>query len=260
MLQSSKMSIQQKKVKYVCPCCSTPYKIKLYYERHVSACELLHKSNKERRDLDEKHCEIPDVSTLYDMILTLARKNKELEEKIDELSHLSLIKKKQIHVNTWLNEHHSQVALFTDFMKQNPISHEDYERICTHDYMNGLTSIIKNMFPDKHNPNLPLKAFDQKENTLFIKKEKGWCLIQNTDLEGMIRHIEKQLMSKFVEWQDKNKHRMMDDRYSQEYTDILQKVLGNNFNNATLITTVRKLLYKQLKINLKNIIQFEFIV
>lgn len=261
MIQSTNMAIKPQKIKYVCPCCLTQYKMKMYYDRHVSACELLHQSNKERRDNREKHSEIPDVSTLYDMILALARKNKELEAKVNELSQLAIIKKKRLHVNEWLNEHYSDIVGLNEYMKQNPISQEHYELVCRHDYIEGIGMILKQLFPLENESILPIKAFVQKENAFFIKKKDGWSILQNAELDSMIiRNLEKQLMGKFVEWQEKNKHRMMNERYSEEYTNILQKVLGNNFNSGNIKIQIRKLLYTHLKLNLKNIIQFEFIV
>lgn len=258
MIQSTKMYIKPKNLKYVCPQCLSQYKLKIYYDRHVSACELLHQSNKERKDNNEKHSEIPDVSTMYEMILSLAQKNKELEAKVHELSQLAIVKKKRIHVNEWLNENYSGIICLNAYIKQISISQEDYERVCKQDYTEGISMILKNLFPIENEANLPIKAFQQKENAFFIKKDKQWTIMQNSDLDGIIRHIEKQLMGKFVEWQEKNKHRMMNERYSQEYTDILQKILGNN--SASVKSNLRKILYKHLKMNLKNIIQFEFIV
>lgn len=260
MIQSTNMSIKSKNFKYVCHRCLTQYKIKIYYDRHVSACELLHQSNKERRDNNEKHSEIPDMSTMYNMILTLAQKNKELEDKVDELSQLSIIKKKRLHVNDWLNEYYSDIIELTEYMKQHPISQEDYQLVCKHDYVEGISMILKNRFILDQETTLPIKAFDQKENVFFTKKQSGWSIMQKTELDSLIRNIEKQLMGKFVEWQEKNKHLMLNEKYSEEYTNILQKILGNNFNSGNIKLQIRKLLYKHLKMNLKNIIQFEFIV
>jgi len=260
MIQSTKMSITPKKVKYICPCCLTQYKMKIYYDRHVSACELLHLTNKERRDNNEKHTAIPDTSTLYDMILTLAKQNKELEAKVNELSQLAIIKKKRLHVNEWLNEHYADIITLTDYLNQNLITHEHYQFVCTHDYIDGMCMILKTLFPIDKEAQLPIKAFDQKENAFFIKDSNGWSILHNDQLGNIITNIEKQVMGKFVEWQEKNKHRMMNERYCEEYTNILQKVLGNNFNRASTKSHLRKTLYKHLKMNLKNIIQFEFIV
>lgn len=260
MIQTTNMSIKPKHFKYVCHRCLMQYKIKIYYDRHVSACELLHQSNKERRDNNEKHSEIPDVSTMYNMILTLAKKNTELEAKVHELSQLAIIKKKRLHVNDWLNEHYSDIMELSEYMKQHPILQSDYELVCKHDYVEGMSMILKNRFILEHEATLPIKAFDQKENAFFIKKQEGWSVMQNIELDSLIRNIEKQLMGKFVEWQEKNKHRMFNEQYSEEYTNSLQKILGNNFNSGNIKLQIRKILYKHLKMNLKNIIQFEFIV
>lgn len=241
-----------------CAFCLREYKIKVYFDRHVAACELLRKSTSERNDDVEKNADIPDVRKLYEMVLVLAQKNKALEEKVEELSKYVAVKKKKLHVKEWLDQNYGMIQTFDSFMHTKKLTRDDYKIVCKYDYIEGITLILKNMFPIDLESTLPIRAFDQKDNTFFVKNDDGWNTMSTTELEGLIASIGKQLMTMFVLWQETNKHRLTQDSYTEEYMDILQKMLGGNYSNEVILSKVKRNLYKHLKTNLKSVIQFEF--
>lgn len=242
-----------------CPCCLRIYKSKVYYDRHVSACELLQKSTMRRNDETESTAEIPDTRKLYEMIMSLAMKNKALEEKVEELTKYVAVKKKKLHVKDWLNQNYSNVESFDSFMSKKSLTENDYKDVCMYDYLEGVLMILKKMFPVESDNSLPIRAFDQKDNTFFVKNDDEWNTMSTTELEGLIASISKQLMTMFVAWQEANKHRLSQDSYTEEYMDTLQKMLGSNYSSDAVIVKIKKNLYKHLKTNLKSVIQFDFI-
>ena len=102
------------------------------------------------------------------------------------------------------------------------------------------------MFPLDTGRPLPIQAFDQKDNTLFVKNDDGWNTMSATELEGIVASISKQLMTKFVSWQEANKHRIYQDSYTEEYMDVLQKMIGNCKGESSLLK-IKRNLYKHLK-------------
>jgi hypothetical protein len=243
-----------------CPFCLRAYKIKVYFNRHVAACELLRRSTSDRNDEIEANADIPDSRKLYEMVLVLAQKNKALEEKVEELSKRVTIKKKKLHLKDWLDQNYSSIQTFDLFMLTKKITQDDYKIVCKYDYIEGITMILKNIFPTDSESSLPIRAFEQKDNTFFVKNDDGWNTMSTTELEGLIASIGKQLMTLFVLWQEKNKHRLTQDSYIEEYMDILQKMLGSSHSSEVIIARIKKSLYKHLKTNLKNVMQVEIIV
>lgn len=244
--------------RHECPYCFRTYKLKVYYDRHISACELLQKSNM-RRDDDDVIADIPDSRKLYEMVIALAVKNKALEEKMEELSKYVSVKKKRLNVKEWLDQNCSNIRSFASFMSKKTITTDDYKDVCKYDYLEGIIMILKKMFPLDSDNSIPIRAFDQKDNTLFVKNDDGWNTMSTIELEGIISSIGKQLMKMFVVWQEANKHRLSQDSYTEEYMDTLQKMIGSNFNNDIVVVKIKRSLYKHLKTNLKNVIQNEFI-
>ena len=237
---------------YECVCCFRRYKSKVYYDRHVSACELLHKSRHQRADELEMIGDIPDARKLYEMVLALAMKNKVLEEKIDAITKCVDVKPKRVHAKEWLNQNYCEVQTFDSFMSKKTITACDYTAVCKYDYIEGIIMILKKMFPIELETSLPLKAFGQKENTLFVKNDDGWNIMSNIELEGVVASIGKQLMTRFVEWQESNKHRLSEDSYVEEYMNTLQKMLGTNYKSDSVLLKIKRGLYKHLRITANN--------
>ena len=246
------------KPKYSCPCCMRKYVVKTYFDRHVAACELVHKTKKERKQDIEAHADTPDHRQLYEMVLALASKNRELEEKIEALEKWANIRKKRLHIKDWLDENYENVATFDAAISDFRITKAHFEAICEYDHVEGITMIMKQFLPLENEADLPLKAFDQKENILFAKKADGWETLTPSELNAVITRISKQIMEYFVAWQEENQHKTEQERYQEIYMDRLQKVIGSNFKKDQIYTRIRRNLYKHLKMNLKNVIQFEF--
>lgn len=244
--------------KYSCPCCMRKYVVKTYFDRHVAACELVHKSKKERQQDIEALSDTPDQRKLYEMILALASKNRELEEKIASLEKWANIRKKRLHVKDWLDENYQNVVSFDCIIDEMRITKDHYELICEYDYIEGITMILKQLFPLENEADLPLKAFDQKDNVLFIKQEDGWETMNPSKLNNVIAVIAKKAMDHFVKWQEENRDKTDQERYQDLYMDKLQKILGSNFKRDQIFTRIRRNMYKYLKMNLKNVVQFEF--
>ena len=245
------------KTQLTCPCCFRKYKMKVYFDRHVSACSLLHETKKERADAIETRADTPDIRKLYEMILVLSEKNQALEAKVEELTKWANIRKKRLHVKEWLDEHYQEVRTFDSLITEIVITDEQYNYVCKYDYIEGIIMILKSVFPIDIEESLSIKAFDQKDNTFFVKKQDGWVVLSTPELENMISTISKAVMKKFVDWQTKNKHRLHEDSYTDIYTATLQRSLEVTSPEQSF-TRIRRGLYKYLKMNLKNVLQFEF--
>lgn len=243
---------------YRCKHCNKTYRRKIYYNRHIAACELLSKTSKERHDDDEAACDVPPIKKMYEMILALSSRNKSLEDKVEELTKWAAIRKKRLHVVQWLNDNYKDIPIFDDYVKSFDITETHFNLVTKYDYVDGMFCILKQLFPVDEESKLPIMAFDQKENTLFIKKSDGWHQFAIEDYQFFIGSIAKKIMGHFVNWQTANTHRLADENYQKEYTSNIQKVLGGNYSKRNPNIIIRRNLYKYLKMNLKNIMQFEF--
>lgn len=85
--------------------------------------------------------------------------------------------------------------------------------------------------------------------------------MSDEDFGKMVGVISKQIMCEFVKWQGENYNSMKnkkDDNNDIQYATNIQKVIGAKFTRQQLYSKIRAVLYNHLKMNLKNIIEYEF--
>lgn len=232
--------------KYTCPCCFKEYKLKCYYDRHILACSLLSKSANERSAEDELVQDLPTQSQLYELLLIYIKKTDKLENEVKILKNAIKLPEKKIDITDWLNNNYSHINNFDYSIIT--VSKTQFEFLHENSYFDAVSSILINNFTKIDE--LPIKAFNLKDNTLFIKNDK-WAVMTNKDFENIILHISKKLMNHFVDWQTTNKNKLHDEKFCDLYTRVLQKIIGND--STIFNAKLKKLLFNHLKINLNKL-------
>ena len=70
--------------------------------------------------------------------------------------------------------------------------------------------------------------------------------------------LAKKLLTEFIQWQNENKNKMSQDDFSYKYARNVQKIMGGNLTQEQLHMRVKKELYNYLKMNLRNVVEYEF--
>lgn len=247
--------------KYVCRNCERTYARKTFYDKHILLCDLnnLNKKDKELRlqELDDT----PSIRTLYEMVLELAKQNNDLKKQLENVNKFINVKKKSISLIDWLNNNFNDNIKFSDFnVFINDITiniiDKHLEYIFKLNYINGVKSLLEEIFNNYDLDSIPIKAFDQKDNILYIYLNNKWCQMSNLDFQNFINLISKKIMSLFIKWQNANIDKLSDEEFSIEYTKNVQKIMSGNLSNYEISYKLKNKLYKYLKVNIKNIIEY----
>ena len=106
---------------------------------------------------------------------------------------------------------------------------------------------------------MPIKAFDQKENILFIYNEDNkWEILSQPMFANLMNILSKKILTEFLKWQTENKSKMRQDDFSYTYARNVQKIMGGNLTQEQIHMRVKKELYNYLKMNLRNVVEYEF--
>ena len=244
---------------FECPHCALSYKRKLYYKRHILLCEILSKTKKEREQEIEEHADTPSLRKMYDLLLEMTFKYSKMEKKLEDLTKWVEAKKKKINIVEWLNENYTEGTNFAHWYKSIKFNRSHLELIFKYNFINGFMYIFQELLPLEQETGLPIKAFDQKDNTLFIyNDDEKWDVMSQKQLEQFISYISRLIMGEFVKWQTENANTMDAEKFSDIYTENIQKVIGANYSMEQLNIKMKRELYKYLKMNLKNVIEYEF--
>jgi hypothetical protein len=239
-----------------CTFCQKKYKSSHHYNKHTALCEFLNKTSRE--DTDDNN--VPSQKVLYEIIVDMAGKYSKMEKKLEKLSKWAEIKKRKLHIVEWLNEHYLLETSFDEWCRKITINRSHLELVFKFNFVAGVMYIFQELLPLSDEQNLPIKCFDQKENTLFVRsgKNEGWGAMSGEQFDHLVGSVSKQLINELAEWQKENMNKMGHDDFGIIYATNVQKVLGGSMSSEQLYSKVRRGLYKYLKMNLRNIIQYEF--
>ena len=242
-----------------CPYCTKEYSRKSSLDKHVLLCDFLQKSKKEK-ELDIQETEnLPSYKELVMIVQELAVKNKKLEEKMVHLEKWVETKKKKINVKQWLNQNVNPSSSFTEWCQQIQVTqhhlhylfestiHETVNRIMS-DYKREQQSII------------PVYAFDQKNNVFYICAEnREWTEMTNANFSSMLIKMQQRLLQEMDKWRTQNIQQInANEKLGDLYNKTIMKLMNINSAQDGTMTKIKTNFYQSLKVDLKNLIEYEF--
>jgi len=230
------------KNKLICNNCYKVYQRDSAFEKHKLSCI------RSKEDIENVN--------LKDLILELIKKNEKLENDIKELQRWVNTKKKKIIIIDWLNENIKPDFTFSVFIENIIIQVYDLNIIFETNIIDGIVQIINNYLQTCKV--CPIKSFQQKDNTLYIFTDSGWKLLNNNDYIVFISNIYKNIMTAFKSWQDKNISHIYTGEFSEKYLKYIKKVLGGDIPIEQQRAKIHRNLYKSIKLDINNIIEYEF--
>lgn len=248
------MSTLKIKAHYECNHCNRNYINKTCFDKHVLVCTILSSHNERKKDDQET---IPTVRELYDIIKILTIKYEALETKLEKMQSWVNNTKKKLSVIEWLNINNSLDINFYDWLNRIDINSSDMELVFKYNFCEGIRFIIQRLFIQDDNK-IPIKAFEQKDNTIFIYNNDEWSIMTSDQFELFFKTINKGLILQFKIWQDANRHRLCENGFTEIYVENAKKIFGGELSTEQQYTKIKRVLYNHIKINIKNMIQYEF--
>lgn len=244
---------------FECHHCSKHYKIKKAYDRHILICGVISKTTKERKRENEEYENIPSMKEMYEMIQILIVKNDNLEKQVNKMSKW-INNKKKVNVIEWLNENNIPPINFNQWLETIEITSEYMEFVFDHNFVEGINLTARELV-NKDLETLPMKSFEQKEGVLYIYNgiENKWEIINSSQFDTLFIKITKGLLGQLKLWQDKNRQRLYQHGFTEKYIENVKKITGGDLSKEQQNNKLKMAFYNALKVNIKNIVQYEFV-
>lgn len=240
---------------HTCTCGKTYKRLKTFQE-HRALCEmLLLASEHESKD---HLLETPSLIDMWLAMKGLIRKNAELEKKIATLQNWISTQKKKLSVIDWLNDHSKPECSYQEWVDTIILDENDLEMIFQHNFIGGMFHILSRQLPITSDIELPIKAFDQKINQLFIYKNKTWSIMDKDDFKKLVSTIHHKLHRVFSEYNKKNEDIINNFSKNDEWYKNVSKVMGGPLSYDKSVSNIHFKIYNYLKFNLKSVTTFEF--
>ena len=196
---------------------------------------------------------------LKDIVMELVKSNQKLRKDVEELKRWVQTKKKKIIIVDWLNINCKPTENYKEFISKLCIARPQLEIVFNSNIIDGIQEILQDFMNSPDTENIPFKSFDQKDNTIYVYNEESkWEHLSSTEFNNIISSITKNILSEFKNWQDENGHQLYTEDFSVLYIQNVKKVMGGDISIDKQRNKIHRNLYKYLKMNLQNTIEYEF--
>ena len=86
-----------------------------------------------------------------------------------------------------------------------------------------------------------------------------WIIMPDKLFQDLVNEVMKQLLDEFIIWQKANASKMDQDDFAIKYANNARKIMGAGLPREQIYGKVKVELYKYLKVNVKNITEYQFL-
>jgi len=245
-----------------CIYCGKNYKTKINLQKHQVLCETLVRAKKDKNSNKEEEFATPTPKQMYKIILDLSMKCNHLEEKVEQMQKWNITqKRKKINILDWLNENQIPSQSLESWTESIQIQEKEIERILHHSFMEVLGEIGNRIFQteEKEQDVLPLFAFIEKQNILYVFRENEWKEWTKPEITHTLNQLHFQYVKTFIEWKRKNEDKInASDSLSELCNKANIKLMGMNFKHEQTYQKGKSLFYNKLKKELTSIVEYEY--
>jgi hypothetical protein len=241
---------------YKCRYCIRNYKTKYHYERHVSVCQFLSKSPKEKEDdIEINNDKQPSQFEMYQLIKNLSYRIDKLEK---ENQYLKRRESKKINLLEWLNDDRTDKPLITFDLWLTEELGELIPTVLDEVYKNGLVSGITKLIEEyminssglKH----PICSFNKSPNIIYIFDKSAtdknmWKQLSTSGLDIYIEYLCNRFITAFSEhWFEPNREKIKNrEKYKETYVNYYQKILASSLTKEARCNQIRQIFMNNIK-------------
>jgi len=229
--------------KFTCNYCYKGYSRKSFYNKHVLCCEIMNNSKTENELNREEMEDMPSVGQMYSIIKELTFNYNHLKSDLEEMKKHVYKTKKKIYLLEWLKEKVLPTTNIQTYIDELVIN---ISLLTEHGFEKG----IGNLFDINENREkiIPIRCFDQHKNCLFIF-ENEWKICSDEQFQNIVDTLHTKIL-RIVSQMSIDIHDSNDN-----FCLIIKRLL----HQKTDYSQIKKNIYQQLKSNVMNIVEYEFI-
>jgi hypothetical protein len=251
-----------------CIYCGKTYKTRLNLENHLILCEISNKSKRSSSnvndDTDNLIHENISSKKLYQIVMQLAMKCNRLENKVADLSKYVTKKIQKIDVIDYLNNNtkstNNPILIFENITEIVTVEQLDIEFLFYNSFMETINQILsRNIYKNRENNDLPITAFTQKQNIIYvytknnsnIEQNLSWTIVSREKFIRFLNIIQFKMSKALSEWRKNNAQLLNEsDGQCMLYDKTFSKLMEPDFKIEKIYVKFYNNIYNKLKINI----------
>lgn len=202
--------------------------------------------------------ETPSALDMWLAMKILIAKNTRLEKDMKKLKSWVSTQRQKLSIIDWLNENSKPISSYKEWVDSIILDREDLEMIFIHNFVEGMFHILSRQLPIRGDIELPIKAFDQKINQLFIYNDEKWTIMDKDYFKKLINDLHNKLHRVFSAYNKKNEHIINNFSKNDKWYKNISKVMGGPLPYDKSVSKINFKIYNYLKFNLRAVTKYEF--
>lgn len=237
-----------KSPKYQCTSCNTCWQTKQTYELHISMCKIIHTANREKAiDNDYKQLTLPTKEEMFHYILHLTNKYEKLEEKVNKIHKITTSLRRK-NIDEYLSTLKPPKINYFEWFKKIEITYQHLDYLFENDLKSCIKYILEGVM--KERDEIPLYAFSQKPNTLYLYDNTVWRAMTTDEMNKFVSIISHRISKKYTAWVSENKDL---EGYEEKQMIYLCKANGLNCSFENRVLDIKKWIFSKVHISLKQV-------
>lgn len=239
---------------YKCSCCNRQYKNSAPFTRHMAVCRFIHVSSKERTLTTEYIEKNPSIDDIYRLVVNLCVENTNLKKRVETLESNNFINKKKT-IEDFLLILPKDIISYSCWRNQLVVSDEHLKVLFSSNLIECIKSVLETSFLIINIDKAPLRAFSQKQNTIYIFDGEQWTTFSITGFTEFLSILSHRVLNKYLEWKKKNKE-IIDSNETFQELNIQYMYKVNGFTKSTeqrFCSEIRKWIFTKIHTSLKSV-------
>ena len=208
------------------------------------------------------------LQIILNRIKKLEKKDKETQKRLEKLEKdneklkkWALRERKKMRPTQWLNDHYTPLLDFDSWTKTISVEERDLQYLFDHGPVEGLYHMIQKQLPLENRRSFPIVAFKSSHLTHFyIYKKEEWVKMgEGVLLKFFISTICPRMYQAKQKWEQAHPVTIENMEHMTETNTRGRKIAIKPERLPRVLAGLRKLLGSYLELNLKNIVEYEFI-
>jgi len=236
--------------KFRCGDCNTTWNTKRTYALHMSMCQFIHHSARERaEDKDMNQLEMPSPVVMFHYILHLTQKYEDLEKKVERIQSATTRSRRK-NIKDHLASIEKPAMGFDDWIRSISVTEEHLQPLFDGDLEDCIHAVLTTeMVRAKV---LPIFAVSQRQHTIYVYHfEEGWHILTNDEFSRFVGAISHKVLRAYTKWSKDHYAELHANTQMEEQAMIyMSKANGINRSLEKRSTAVKKWLYSKLAVSL----------
>lgn len=250
---------------YVCHICDKSYQRERCFRSHVAICEFKNRTKKERQEELASIDDMPSKKDLFIQIVFLTKELEKVKTELEIVKRTQGVRKNKVSIISWLNDNYNPDFTLETMIGMINITPKDFNSLQEHKAKTVYVDIIKRFIAENADKKLPICAFPQSVDTLYVytKQEQVFSVNVNSDnnlmwtniseifIQTIISRIEQKMLEHFNDWENEMGEKIYDnEEISEEYSVYVSAIIGKS--NKDIVREISRFMKPKLYQTLKN--------